>query len=81
MELVITLPPASMRFRAGDQLQVRVAGTQLRWKRDMSGGIFGGIAGTALASLPTRNRGISHVIHLGGVHASSVILPVIPPKV
>ena len=80
VEAVISFPPKSMRFRAGDQLRLRVAGTQVRWKRDLSGGIFGGVLGTLLASIPSRNRGARHIVHLGGSHASSITLPVVPRR-
>jgi hypothetical protein len=65
----IELRPSSTLFRAGDTLQVVVQGGDFAVNNRELPGVIGH---TAL-----RNAG-RHVLHVGGEHASRLLLPVIP---
>ena len=77
VEVRITFAPASMLFRAGEKLRLRVAGNPLRWLRDPTGGTLGGVASNLLAPVPTRNRG-THTLRYGGEYDAYLSVPVIP---
>ena len=72
----IGLAPIAVRFGAGEQLRVQVAG-------DLDGGepTVPQLATASQMFLPTvsRNAG-THVIHAGGRYDSTLVLPIIPAK-
>lgn len=62
----VPIRPSSIRWHAGEQLRLSVAGY------DLNGTAFHGMPST-----PTRNKG-EHIIHAGGRYESFLIVPVIP---
>lgn len=62
----VPIRPVSMRWRAGEQLRLSIAGY------DQAGPLFHG-----MPLAPTRNKG-EHVIHAGGKYDSHLLVPVIP---
>ncbi|WP_431278273.1 CocE/NonD family hydrolase [Leifsonia poae] len=74
--VTIGLAPIAVRFRAGEQLRLQVAG-------DMSGAepAPAELASSAQMFAPpvSRNTG-THIVHSGGQYDSYLVLPIVPPK-
>lgn len=72
----IGISPIAVRFRAGERLRLQIAG-------DMDGGEPTvpdlAMASQTFVSPEPRNSG-THVIHSGGVHDSTLVLPIVPSK-